>query len=1569
MQRRFLVIILTLVLLVSGIAFGVLAEDTVGMVLETAKVPDVLQAWQTGGYDYVKLSDAVTLSIPEEENLWVDLNGQTLTVDGKGTVYAFDSANDTYNADACGKVVNNGSVTVEQEVTALNGNRYLAVTKGNETQMHRLNVSMTAVNLRTADAGMYYSATYDCDTVLSSMVQSYGVVVSLANMPGSDFKTEQKDINCYTVMDDFESGKPVNSGAVVDIMANNYFPSTNYENAGMEIYANCYIDFGNGPMMGDTKNIDMCSSDAGFTGVAYSLNDILDVVEETYQDYSLAERATLDSFYAQWKNNGIFKEFTMLGSGDQTIANQKLVFDAGTTNAVCPVCAVKVTWTAITDDTKEQVLTGGHYYLTGSLTYKGTNHSYIYNGTSNTTACLHLNDFNITATQTKAIFGSSGRLNVMGNGDVSGYCRNGTNGSAVWTNNSAAGNGVYLYGGTYKNVVGSGSSTSVISIWDVGGKIAVYPGAKIEASGVWAVNVSTPKNADAVLTLQGCEVKGPIHLEGANPANTPKSIINLQSCNITNKVNINPYNDVRLSGSVKIKEISRHEDVRLDVSGLRSGASVYMATDGVFTNTFGNAAAFTQYFHSTAAAGKITVRNGALHCGRDYVSKLDFEGDTENAMCPACSKVVAWNKLTNTEAVTQLENGDHYYLADHFEYFGTNAAAVSAPGTNKTACLHLNGFNLTAKDTRAIYGSGGVLNVMGTGIVSGRVTDNNGPGSTVQINTGSVGGTVNLYGGTYRQAEDAASNEYTVNIANNGGTINIYEDATVEGNQAVKVNLSKMRDSELGVYGGTIKGKILSTGADRSCGFASQLVFDGGSVEGTVDVDGESKVTFLHAPVIELLDIEKTSKVTLERMKKGASITVLPNGVFTNAHEKAQEYAAYFKPRYPSDEIIIQDNMLLCRTRYNDALQLENNEAFCPVCKKTVEWQELSDESQAQDLSGGHYYLTKSLTYKGNGSSYLYNGTKGTVACLHLNGFGITATNTSAFFVSSGYLNVMGRGTVSGYSGAANSGAVVQANNSVAENGISLYGGTYRKTDTAAAAASVIALWENGGCCRLHDEVKVVGSGTGPAIFAGAAKYRSNELAIYGASVTGDITLTGATSTYASTFIGENVTVTGTVSVAGTNTVSFDGRTNLGKLVLLDGNTADFTNMLAGSSIKVSADGSFTPVLADADGWLQYFSTEDAGDWVIVRDKALYQGVKTSLTDANAGDITALDTAYDGRTVKYGEMHDHSSTGPHGDGKITLAQWKEIMNELKMDFATIVDHKQSVHMYDAAWDDTYFVGGSEPSTVVVNSKATNKTLHYNMLFSDPKDLEYIVTTFTEFGATNYAGGGVTFGYPNFTEERFAELANAVYERGGLLVHVHPKYDDYMVSDDPLDYWINDYTGFEITTGTGGNMGYKDNEEAYQTWVDLLEMGKKIFATSGSDFHNLPNTSALTTLYSSKDEADTYLGYMHNGDFAPGWVGIRMALGDATMGGTTSFEGQRLLFSVGQIHSSVYDETHTYRVQLYDDGGLLMESVIDDPTQLHYYAIDASADSKFYRVVVWDDTLGVRIGVGNPIWNG
>ena len=258
----------------------------------------------------------------------------------------------------------------------------------------------------------------------------------------------------------------------------------------------------------------------------------------------------------------------------------------------------------------------------------------------------------------------------------------------------------------------------------------------------------------------------------------------------------------------------------------------------------------------------------------------------------------------------------------------------------------------------------------------------------------------------------------------------------------------------------------------------------------------------------------------------------------------------------------------------------------------------------------------------------------------------------------------------------------------------------------------------------------------------------------------------------------------------------------------------------------------------------------------------------------------------------------------------------------------------------------------------------------------------------------------TWAYPtNFTTAEFADLTKRIYQAGGLLVHVHPKYPSYMQSNNPLHYFFGEDAGSEDAVAMGFEVhipdndnympSYEYNELAYQTWVSILKAGKKCYATYGNDNHRLPSADSLTTIYASDNaNADEYMAYMHEGNFAPGWVGIRMQIGDVSMGGTTEFAGQRVVFSIGDMYQNEhsdeyiastsgeflqaswdpsYNPDHEYIVQVYDDGGLLMQSTVD-PGKMNYFAFDADENAKYYRIVVWDMTQGYRCGLGNPIWN-
>jgi len=356
--------------------------------------------------------------------------------------------------------------------------------------------------------------------------------------------------------------------------------------------------------------------------------------------------------------------------------------------------------------------------------------------------------------------------------------------------------------------------------------------------------------------------------------------------------------------------------------------------------------------------------------------------------------------------------------------------------------------------------------------------------------------------------------------------------------------------------------------------------------------------------------------------------------------------------------------------------------------------------------------------------------------------------------------------------------------------------------------------------------------------------------------------------------------------------------------------------------------------------------------------------VDATATDA---DIAKLDSLYEGREIRYGEMHAHANTGGKSDGKITLPEWKFHMQINVYDFATIVDHRQTIHMSLEDWDNTKFIGGSEAATTLTNRPEGKNYLHYNMLFATLEEFETLLKTYP----LKFQYFGDFFPYPNWNTEEFHQLSRDIYANGGLMVHVHPQANDtYMVSDDPLDYFFGDVMGFEVLTGYHAkDMKTESNLKQYDTWVKLLNLGKRAYATCGSDCHGTlaDVVACLGTIYAEDTEAKTLLEYMRAGDFVAGPAGIRLSVGDGKMGDEVSFAGNRLVVAAGEVHYQTYKEDHSYRVDVYDDQGLVFSREISGK-EVAYFAIDANPNAKYYRADVYDVTDEKIIAIGNPIWN-
>ena len=346
---------------------------------------------------------------------------------------------------------------------------------------------------------------------------------------------------------------------------------------------------------------------------------------------------------------------------------------------------------------------------------------------------------------------------------------------------------------------------------------------------------------------------------------------------------------------------------------------------------------------------------------------------------------------------------------------------------------------------------------------------------------------------------------------------------------------------------------------------------------------------------------------------------------------------------------------------------------------------------------------------------------------------------------------------------------------------------------------------------------------------------------------------------------------------------------------------------------------------------------------------------------ASSEEISCLEQLYEGRTPFYGELHDHAMTGGTSDGKRPLSHWLGALEALHMDFAAILDHKQVRHMFEPEWQDGTFIGGTEPAAWITDIDAERGNLHYNMVFATPEPLMELLEEFPEY---QYTGGQEGhFIYPSFTTARFCELIDTVKSKGGFFVHPHPKQQ--LISNNPLHYWYRNETGLEVFYT--GNANYETfTRDNYRLWTELLSMGKRLWACAGGDEHRCANNKALTTIYAEEKSNASYLSHLRAGDFTCGSVGIRMCVGDTLTGGLCSFAGQKLLVAAGDFHSSVKISGHTYRLDIINDTGVVLSEKIT-AEETAYFALDAG-DCRFWRAEVWDNDRGIRIAVGNPIWN-
>lgn len=242
-----------------GIGLATVDADATVRCTWYADTAEAIAAYsQTGNYLKV-LGNTGDLTL--DGTYIVDLAGNSITITG-GTVYGMDSANDEYDATAC------GTATVEAPATycvAPNGYIYIAVEGENGFTFHRLRMAFERLSLRPGVAGVYYSSSWRGDEVLTgtvsdmqyeteSMITGYGMALK-KNSAATGESFENGDRFAYTFFDNVEgiasnflankNGKEINSCLLSNIINAENGAEINDQNAQVMIYATPYIAFVN----------------------------------------------------------------------------------------------------------------------------------------------------------------------------------------------------------------------------------------------------------------------------------------------------------------------------------------------------------------------------------------------------------------------------------------------------------------------------------------------------------------------------------------------------------------------------------------------------------------------------------------------------------------------------------------------------------------------------------------------------------------------------------------------------------------------------------------------------------------------------------------------------------------------------------------------------------------------------------------------------------------------------------------------------------------------------------------------------------------------------------------------------------------------------------------------------------------------------------------------------------------------------------------------------------------------------------------------------------------------------
>lgn len=279
-------------------SFGGFTIDADGEYVET---PLGALPTEEGTYAFVRpyFNDPITLTA----NTTLDLNNGVYEVTTNGYELSLIESHTNAFEYESGYVTVDVESKVNQKVRLSNGNQYIVLgekVEGQPTKFtaHRVQVDIDSVSIKPASMAMYYTTNMDTTLEASRYARSYGVVLSLVDMPGANFKADDSnedtivdnlytEIDFYLAEDERVQVRGANSALLKGIL--NQGADTNKARGEIPVYANAYVSF----MIDDEEVCIMADKT-----YKLSLLDILMIVDERMDPSS----ETITNMYGTWSN-------------------------------------------------------------------------------------------------------------------------------------------------------------------------------------------------------------------------------------------------------------------------------------------------------------------------------------------------------------------------------------------------------------------------------------------------------------------------------------------------------------------------------------------------------------------------------------------------------------------------------------------------------------------------------------------------------------------------------------------------------------------------------------------------------------------------------------------------------------------------------------------------------------------------------------------------------------------------------------------------------------------------------------------------------------------------------------------------------------------------------------------------------------------------------------------------------------------------------------------------------------------------------------------------------------------